>query len=645
MEINNNKSIISHSNSSQNSKDESIKKNNSPSFRAGGTAAALYGTGAFMQWVENGGFLVSFLIQDFLGMTVPRSFAGFLRDKEITGEYNHQEGKEVLLREGLSGPCMMAVAPVSLIVAAKCGHSTSVNSQLIARYGNSLKEMLELSDFDRSLLKDADKFKTEFYRKNIENILNNTVGKENTTKESVDYILKQLQNREKIPSGTKLDWFRGKSKYRNMCMENIVSHINNIKYSKSADLNMLRKVKFGSDKFDSKKIFETTKVFDAMEKYANDAITANKKLDKLNSVMADRIKHNALGKRLITNIAMIAATLGVLSILPKIYAKSNIAPGARKKQENIQENDSKNGSITFKGRGDWLKKIGKAVEKNKSDFVANELEYNGHNFTSSLMAGLSLFGLITPRCLRAYSRAQVDDDGKKDLTELWEIIIRDITSSLAVVFAVPMITRACVTSYENKSGFVLMQKDRNKTKLQTAVDLLNPYSKAHVMTNSEITALYDNINSKEKMLNFCEYIDKNNGDLQKIISKSEEHKSVFNESTMDLKSLNKLSKAEKNKRIKSFFENIDKNEYLKKASGGDIDKLITKLMKGAGGNKNKIAAFARGMYSVPAAITTVFISPYILGWCIPRLTYKNTRRIHEKQDKEREQKNKFKTNA
>ena len=59
-------------------------------------------------------------------------------------------------------------------------------------------------------------------------------------------------------------------------------------------------------------------------------------------------------------------------------------------------------------------------------------------------------------------------------------------------------------------------------------------------------------------------------------------------------------------------------------------------MKGAGGGKaNKIAAFARGLNSVPGILTTFFISPYILGWLIPRMTYANTRRIHEKQDRER----------
>ena len=190
-------------------------------------------------------------------------------------------------------------------------------------------------------------------------------------------------------------------------------------------------------------------------------------------------------------------------------------------------------------------------------------------------------------------------------------------------------TRACVTSYEKGSGFVLMHKNREKMSVfKTVLDLFNPYSKAHVLTNAEITALYNNVDSKAKMINFCKYIDKNGGDLQKIISKSENVDKVFNKSTMELSSLKELNKSEKNKKIISFFENFNKS---------NSDELIKNLMKGAGKLKNnKIAAFARGLNSVPGLLTTFFISPYLLGWFIPRLTYKNTRRIHEKEDRERE---------
>lgn len=597
------------------------KQQKAPAFQAGMTSM-LNMSGNFMQGIENSGFLGSFLIQDFCGMTGPRTAAGFLRDKENTGQLNMQEGKEVFWREALTGPCMMAVAPLSLLVAAKFGRSTSVNTQLIKRFGNSLKEVLTNANFDKGLLKQPERFKQEFYRTNIEKILNDTLGKENVKKDSVEYILKQINYMEKIPTDVKLKKFRGKANYKRECMNNIVEYIDDIRYKTSSDLDMLQKVKFGSDKLDSKKVFSTKNTIDAMMKYSNDAITANKHLDKLDELSAESIKNKSLGKRIVTNISMIAATLGVLSVLPKIYARSNIAPGARKVDQKTQDYN-----VAFEGRKPdkgFLERLGGIINKNKSDFVSNELEYNGHNFTNTLMAGLSAFGLLAPRGFRAYSRAQVDEDGKKDLTELWEIILRDLTSSLSVVFAVPMLTRACVTSYEKKSGFVLMQKDRsNKSKLAASLDLLNPYSKAHVLTNSEIKSLYNNIDTKDKMLNFCKYIDRNGGDLQKIVSKSNEAEEIFK-----LSSMNGLKKEEKNKKIISLVEKFDKS---------NADNIVKKLMKAVdNANSNRITTFARGLNSVPGLLTTICISPYLLGWVIPRLTYKNTRRIHEKQDRERE---------
>ena len=611
---------------------------NTPAFR--GIIPVMNGVGGFMQGIENGGFLASFLIQDFLGMTIPRTWAGFLRDKEVTGKYNTQEGIEVLGREGMTGPCMMAVAPFALIVAAKCGKTTSVNSQLIKRFGNSLKEMIAANNFDRTILKNATKFKEEFYRKNTRKILEQTLGKEHFKESDVEYILEQLKKYENIPKDIKLPLIRGKSIYKNRCLKNITKRIDKIRYATSDDLDMLRKVKFGSDILKDKKTFDIKNTFDAMMKYANDAITANKHLDKLDETAAESLKNTSLGKRLVTNIAMIAATLGVLSILPKIYARSNVAPGARK---NVQQNNENNENVTFKAKPKtgFFEKIGKLLDKNKSDFVSSELEYNGHNFTHTLMAGLSLFGLITPRGLRAYSRAQKDENGKKDLTEIWEILLRDVTSSLAVVFAVPMMTRAAVTSYEKKSGYVLMQKDRNMSKWKTFLDIINPYSKTHVLTNQEITSLYNGVSTKEKMLNFCKYIDKNGGDLEKILSKSENFNKIFTEETLSMESLIGKSKSEKNQAIISFVEKLEEHaKKITKKSSVDkdtVDKLIRELMRGTKPKKNNITRFAKGLNSLPAFIATLFISPYILGWVIPRLTYKNTRRIHAKQDKEKEQ--------
>lgn len=601
------------------------KMQRTPAFKSAVGAGALNAAGGMMQWIENQGFLASFLIQDALGMTAPRVGAGFLRDKEVTGQYNMQEGFEVLGREGLTGPCMMAVAPIMLGIAAFFGKTTSVNSQLIKRFGNSLKNIIAKPEFDKTLLNNKDKFKEVFYETNIRDMLSNTLGKENVKEELVADILKEIQAFETNPKSKKEG------------MKRIIEKINNAKYSTGDDLEVLDKLKIANgDKIGTYSIKDS---IDAMIKYSNDAISLNKNLDKLDEAAAEDIKNSSIAKRMITNISTMAATLGVLAVLPKLYIRSSVAPGARTamqmkeaKEAQAADENQKQGEISFKGKESGLGKLGKAISKlQKNEKVASELEYDGHNFTHTLMAGLSLFGLLLPRGLRAYNRAQVDDNGKKDMSEIYEILIRDVSSSLAVVFAVPMLTRAFVSSYENHSGFVLMNKDRNMSKTKKFMDVMNPYSGSHVMTNTEISSLYNGIDSKEKMLNFCKYIDRNNGDLQKIISKSEFADTVFNDKTFKLADIANLDKKEKNRRITEFFEknNISSDE-------------ITKLMKGKiiqKGNKtkqiNKVASFARGLNSIPAVIATAVISPVILGWIIPRLTYANTRRLHAKAEEEK----------
>jgi hypothetical protein len=309
------------------------------------------------------------------------------------------------------------------------------------------------------------------------------------------------------------------------------------------------------------------------------------------------------------------------------------APTDIKPSENTQpQEQQENGNVSFKGKSgksSALGKFGKFISNHTNEKFSSELEYNGHNFTNTLMAGLSLFGLLLPRGLKAYNRAQVDDKGKRDWTEVYEILIRDVSSSMAVVFAVPMLTRACVSSYENKSGFVLMHKNRNMSKTRKVLDIINPYSSSHVLTNSEISSLYNSVDSKEKMVNFCKYIDNNNGDLQKILSKSDYLDEVFENASIDsVINSNSLTKSEKNKSIIEFFEKFGND----KASNNKI----TKLMKGVGTKKsNKIASFARGLNSIPAVLATFAISPALLGWFIPRLTYANTRRLHAKAEKDK----------
>lgn len=626
--------------------------------------------GSTQQGIQNSGYIASFLIQDGLGMTLPRVGRAYLRDREVTGEFNHHEGREVLLREGLTGPFMMSVAPIMLFLAAKFGKTNTINSQLIKRYGKTFKELISNPKFDKALLKDKTKLDDLYRRDNIEKILTNTLGKEHYGKEDVSYILEQIKKYENPPKNpdvkTRLP-FNKKSKYRRLCIENIDERINNLRYKSSSELNLLEKVKMDEGK--DAKNFATRDVIDGLIKFSDDVIKNNKHLENFDATATENFISTAIAKRFITTITTIAATLGGLSVIPKIYAKSDISPGARTamklkaaKQDNSDGSQSvsetkqnapafgksdsinndetenpKNSEASFKGKGgnsgkSILSKFGDFLRKHLGDKFSSHFEYDGINFTNTLMMCLSVFGLLLPRGFRAYNRAQVDETGKKDPTEIYEILLRDLTSSLSVIFAVPMLTRAFITSYENKKGFVLMDKDRSKKEFSQFLDLINPYSKTHVFTNKELKALYFGVDSKEKMLNFCKYIDKNNGDLQKIFAHSNDVSAVFNDQTLNLKDIEKLPKAEKNRKIIELFE----NSKLPKA---ELDSKIKKLMQGAEGlpKKSKLLALAKGLNSAPALLATFVISPILLGWIIPGITYANTRRIHEKREKGIEQ--------
>ena len=149
--------------SSPQKKHNQNNRNSNLSFGSVGMGV-LTATGNIMQNIENQGYLASFLIQDGLGMTAPRVWTGFNRDKEITGKYNTQEGFEVLGREGLTGPFIIAVAPAVLWLTGKFCKSTNTNTRLIKRYGDNLKEMVKKSNFDVSIKNDTQKLKREFYK-------------------------------------------------------------------------------------------------------------------------------------------------------------------------------------------------------------------------------------------------------------------------------------------------------------------------------------------------------------------------------------------------------------------------------------------------------------------------------------------------
>ena len=599
------------------------KNENQTAFK-GGNLLGLVGN--IMQGIENQGYFASFLIQDTIGMTAPRTITGFARDKDVTGKVNTQEGFEVFFREGLTGPYMMAVAPLVLFATTKFCRSTNTNTNLIKRYGEALKNFVADSGITKVVKENSTEFKSRFSRYNIEQIYRKSVPNDDAAATTIEYILREFEN---VSSKDK--------KVRNQALKNISEAINEKILETSENYYNLNKVVVGEGH--SGKQFNTKEAIRALSDFIEDAIVKNPQAKDIDVQAAENIKNNFAAKRILTNVANIGLTLGGLSVIPKIYAKNDISPSAVTKQyikdqvaKEEETNETLSGEVSFKARGinsdGIFSKLGKIITKNLPEKASELLEYAGINFTKTMFAGLSIFGLLFPRGLRAVNRAQVDENtGKKDLSELWEILIRDTISSLTVVFAVPILTKVFVNMYEKKLGFILTKKpNEERNALQRFVDVINPYSNLEVLSMADLDSIYGNIDSKAKLLNFANFVDKNGGDLEKILAKSENVGEMFNENTFTLESIKKLGKQEKNKKIIDLFKNIEATDSKAKHD------LISKLMKGTEGPKaNKIAQTVRGLNSLPGMIATFVISPVLLGVLIPKLTYKNSRKNAEAQ--------------
>ena len=597
-----------------------------PSFKSIGMSSVLDLSSFMMQWIESKGYLVSFLIQDGLGMTAPRVWTGFHRDKEITGEYNVQEGLEVLGREGITGPYIIGVAPAILALTGKFCKSTNTNTRLIKRLGANLKEMISKPEFDKSIKNHDQKFKKEFYKYNLSKIYKDTVPNDTKSEETINYLVAEF---EKYNSKDK--------KASKEALNNIVEKINNKMVENSDSLYSINKLYVGTDS--TKTAFSSGEVIRALKDFGEDAIANNSAASSIDASAVDNIKNNFAAKRLLTNIANIVVTLGGLSILPKLYAPSDVAPGA-KTMAHLQHKDGNNNTKdasnpSFKGKGintdGFFAKFGKLITKYTPEKLHELLEYTGYNFSKTTFALLATLGLLLPRGKRAWDRAQIDENGKRDMTEINEILLRDTVSSLSVVFAVPLLTKMMVRSYEDKLGFILTNRASDgKNAFRRAMDVINPYSDLEVLSVADLDAIYGNIDSKAKLLNFSKFVNSKGGDLEKIISKSENSNVMFNDKTFTLESIKNLSKAEKNKKIIELFERIDEAD-------SHVKEGISKLMKGSGNIKhNKIAKMARGLNSLPGFISTVFISPVLLGILIPMLTYHNTRKANAKKMAEKQ---------
>lgn len=591
--------------------------------------------GVLMQGIENGGFATSFIVQDTLGMTVPRTWEGLNRgvekkeeDKDKKGNIftrmknffknfslknmNLKEGAEVFLREALSGPLLMFTPMLVLLGAKKfVGKSTFTNSSLINRLGNALTNTVKNASHDSTKA-----LKTAFYKDSVTSAVRSTTNLADKVAESkfVDNVTKELETLDAYSNQA------GKSKLRKKAVKRqrakIVEMFNDYHTANNPDYSMVNKVKYKDQ------TYSTGEFIDGLTGYADDALK-NRNISEINEQFTESFKKKSLVKRGITNLSAALSAIGAVSIVPKLYTLINpVPPGAINTVEtkpepaqvgsqqqaqpqannNVQNN---NGSkVAFKGKWDKL---------------ARSLEFNGNNFTPVLMTTLATGGLLGPRISTAVKRAPQDPVTKeKDYSEIPEILTRDIVSTGAVTFGVPMISKALVSSYEKASGFVLQNHPDKEIKgFKKVLDMLNPLSGIAPYNLNDLNSIYSKVDSKEKLSTFGQYIDKNNGSLAKIFNVMDNGKKVFEEHGLNLKDL--ASQKDRKAANKQIMDLANSSEEF-------AGKLINLLAPTKKGGANKIVKRAKTLNSITSFAATVALVPAFLGIVLPRIVYAQTAR-------------------
>lgn len=577
--------------------------------------------GMAMQALENSGFIGSFLVQDTLGMTFPRVYEGLQRDipeehKRNPKFWNFKQGAEDFIREALSGPLMM-FTPVAVLCLGKkyVGKSSFVNSNLIKRFGNNLTETVQKGTTDVA------KLKKDFYRNNITKIVQNTTNTGNKVAESdfIDKVVNDLQILDKYDEKIAMAKGRRKNLYKKGKQrkhDNLVEMFNDFHKNHNTNFNMVNKVKL-----DSEYVCSTDKALDGMRAYAHDIIKPEK-MAEMTEEYTQNAKKQTLVKRGLVNLAAALSTIGAVGMVPKIYAYVNpVPPGALSVQnqgavtqnnnqvQNNNSQDNKKGQVSFTG---------------KFDKIAKNLEFNGNQMTPVLMSVLSVFGLIFPRVGTAIKRAPENPNTKKkDYTEVREAATRDVTSALAVTFGVPALSKAIVSSYENKSGFVLRGKSKETVSpVRAFLNKLNPL-KNTPYSLKDLNHIYGSVDNADKLSNFTKFIDENNGNLAKIFNTSKDAKKVFADHGLDIKSLavNSDSKAV-NKQI------------MDKLADKEFGNKLIDMLHSEKGKTSPILKRARSLTSIPSFLSTVCLIPLLLGVFLPKFIFRNTRKAHERMAQE-----------
>ena len=530
---------------------------------------------ATMDAINSGGYIASFFAQDCIGTIIPRIYEGANRNKEETGQYNWAFAKKEALRELLSGPCMFII-PLGIFTALKrkIGPSVKVPVDRINVYGN---KFAEFAGANKKLISENPKLaRQEFYTDIFRDMLTESTGKE-VSKEFIDKEAERFAKRFITAENSKSKGFFRKitNKAVEGSKEDIISEIAN-KFVNLRKSSLAPTASALEATISSKSGAKATGSFKAMlsslTEFTNDAMkTASKNFNLSKEFDAEKFvktfTKKRMGTRILSNFGIYALTVSFMTQVPKLYnmgQKEN--PGLAGLDVDKKENSNPN----FTGKSQLLEKTANKVTKTGwLKKLSDKFEFEGASMTPTQCLIL-LFGFCLPPRI---ANAQDKHDRK-------EIIVRDISSFIAILFAARGLSRVFSRIMGKISGLALNVKPenfKNQSIFKKAHNYVTSGNGIHVLGSEELVAKYSGIDKYKNGINgFFEFIEQNGGDIKKtlksnkIVKANTEKligKSIKDASAEEIKLAFNKARANNSQELQEIYKVFEKpnNSYVNKA--------------------------------------------------------------------------------
>lgn len=494
------------------------KQNNQTSF-----------TGSFnpvvtvMDAIDKGGFAASFIAQDGIGMVAPRIYEGLNRNRQKdengkkTGPLNWEFARREGIREILSGPSAFLI-PLGILTVLKKTSGTANNVHV--DHINVLGEnFASYASKNPSQLKSTNEFKKGYYSQVFENVLNNSTDKQFDVKAKAEHFANKLVEVESKRAGKD-------KKAANQLQGELVEEYMKLRKQYAApssdEMGVLLKPE-GKDKVvgsNIKRLIQslgdyTGDVLDKTNKYLNkqsghtvEELASDGSLTKF----VDNFNLHRKGTRVLSNFGMWGAVVAFYTLIPKLYNMGlKHDPGLKGLEEEtskqVENKQDKNVAFT----GGLTSSIGKQASKDGVlGKVFSKFEFNGASMSVPGMLTL-LFGFCLPP---RYTNAKSDKERK-------EILVRDISSFTAILFAAKAMARGFSDAFARISGLALNAKpeDHNKSIFHKIKNYFTAGAGIDVLTSEQIVSKYSNIEDYKNGINgFFNFLEENGGDVKKVLN-------------------------------------------------------------------------------------------------------------------------------